>query len=150
MEFFAIVIFFVVIAVGFRWNNSRKTKRRAAVEVFRKDIDHQKNISKVNLEPRKRRRRSKEEILADEEACLKRMIDDSRKAARDVQTQAERVGAKSYIWHGHDCCPHCNKQNGKRFYWAKPPKTGHPGEGRLCPNGYCRCWAEVIVTSPKK
>ncbi|WP_185952853.1 hypothetical protein [Enterococcus faecalis] len=148
MEFFAIVIFFLAIAVITRWNNYKKLKNRKDEDKFLQSIDYSTRIPEVKSKPQNGRRRSKEQILADGNAYKKLMGDDFRAKAKAVQIQAERVGSKRYIWHGDDCCPSCNRQNGKTYAWSKPPKTGHPGEGKLCPNGYCRCWAEVIIPDP--
>lgn len=148
MEFFAIIIFFLAIAVISRWNNYKKIKKREDEDKFLRSIDYSTRIPEVRSKPKNGRRRSKEEILTDGNEYKKLMGDDFRIKAKAVQIQAERVGAKRYIWHGDDCCPSCNRQNGKIYAWSKPPKTGHPGEGKLCPNGYCRCWAEVIIPDP--
>ncbi|EIX9196041.1 TPA: hypothetical protein ACTV60_003204 [Klebsiella pneumoniae] len=150
MEFFAIIVFFLAIAVITRWNNYKKLKKRKDEDKFLQSIDYSNRIPEVKSKPQNGRRRSKEQILADGNAYKKLMGDDFRVKAKAVQIQAERVGSKRYIWHGDDCCPSCNRQNGKTYAWSKPPKTGHPGEGKLCPNGYCRCWAEVIIPEPRR
>ncbi|HBT7196296.1 TPA: hypothetical protein MCI55_003030 [Klebsiella pneumoniae] len=150
MEFFAIIVFFLAIAVITRWNNYKKLKKRKDEDKFLQSIDYSNRIPEVKSKPQNGRRRSKEQILADGNAYKKLMGDDFRVKAKAVQIQAERVGSKRYIWHGDDCCPSCNRQNGKTYAWSKPPKTGHPGEGKLCPNGYCRCWAEVIIPKPRR
>ncbi|WP_240104892.1 hypothetical protein [Klebsiella pneumoniae] len=150
MEFFAIIVFFLAIAVITRWNNYKKLKKRKDEDKFLQSIDYSNRIPEVRSKPQNGRRRSKEQILADGNAYKKLMGDDFRVKAKAVQIQAERVGSKRYIWHGDDCCPSCNRQNGKTYAWSKPPKTGHPGEGKLCPNGYCRCWAEVIIPEPRR
>lgn len=148
MEFFAIILFFLAIAIVTRWNNHKKAKKRKEEDNFIHSIDYSYRRPEVKSKPKNGRRRSKEEMLADGIAYQKLMGDDFRKSAKATQIQAERVGSKKYIWRGSDCCPNCDKQNGKTFSWARPPKTGHPGEGKLCPNGYCRCWAEVIIPKP--
>ncbi|HBQ0908341.1 TPA: hypothetical protein L7J85_002771 [Klebsiella pneumoniae] len=150
MEFFAIIVFFLAIAVITRWNNYKKLKKRKDEDKFLQSIDYSNRIPEVKSKPQNGRRRSKEQILADGNAYKKLMGDGFRVKAKAVQIQAERVGSKRYIWHGDDCCPSCNRQNGKTYAWSKPPKTGHPGEGKLCPNGYCRCWAEVIIPEPRR
>ena len=150
MEFFAIIVFFLAIAVITRWNNYKKLKKRKDEDKFLQSIDYSNRIPEVKSKPQNGRRRSKEQILADGNAYKKLMGDEFRVKAKAVQIQAERVGSKRYIWHGDDCCPSCNRQNGKTYAWSKPPKTGHPGEGKLCPNGYCRCWAEVIIPEPRR
>ncbi|QFG06723.1 hypothetical protein CPT_Mulock_021 [Klebsiella phage Mulock] len=148
MEFFAIILLFLAIAIITRWNNHKKAKKREEEDNFIKSIDYSYRRPEVKSKPKNGRRRSKEEMLADGNAYQKLMGDDFRKSAKATQIQAERVGSKKYVWRGSDCCPDCDKQNGKTFFWSKPPKTGHPGEGKLCPNGYCRCWAEVIIPKP--
>lgn len=52
----------------------------------------------------------------------------------------QRTGIKRYIWCSvcdERTCSICRKRNGKKFYWDKPPKGGHPGEMKGC-----RCTAE--------
>jgi SPP1 gp7 family putative phage head morphogenesis protein len=75
----------------------------------------------------------------------------SRTAALLMQSRAEFVGSKHYIWHtseDSDVRPEHKRLNGKTFAWASPPNAGtstdpmyyHPGCG---PN--CRCYAEPIL-----
>ncbi|WP_074167216.1 phage minor head protein [Enterobacter chengduensis] len=73
--------------------------------------------------------------------------------ARYDRLRAERIGATKFRWHtagDSGCCSNCAKNNGKVFRWKRPPKTGLPGEGKCCPGGKCRCWAETIVPPPKR
>ncbi|EEL9428670.1 hypothetical protein GMF88_12680 [Salmonella enterica] len=73
--------------------------------------------------------------------------------ARFERIRAQRIGSKKFIWHSagdSGCCPECAKNNGKKFLWDKPPKTGLPGEGKCCPDGKCRCWAEAVIPPPRK
>ena len=68
--------------------------------------------------------------------------------AQLTQSRAEHIGATHYIWRtagDSDVCPTCAKRNGKRFAWRKPPPHGHPAECDACPQGYCRCYAEVVI-----
>lgn len=148
MEFIAILIFLAAIVIVARTRNKKQEKKKKDEDAFLQSIDYRYRPPEVKSKPNNGRRRSREEVLADGNANQKIMGDDFRKKAKADQIRAERIGSKGYIWRGSDCCPSCDKQDGKKFTWAKPPKTGHPGEGRLCPNGYCRCWAEVIVPKP--
>lgn len=71
--------------------------------------------------------------------------------ARYNMLRAEHIGATKFRWHtagDSGCCHACAKNNGKVFRWKRPPKTGLPGEGKCCPGGKCRCWAETIVPPP--
>ncbi|HDY8287640.1 TPA: hypothetical protein RRG66_002073 [Klebsiella pneumoniae] len=73
--------------------------------------------------------------------------------ARFEKIRSQRVGSKKFIWHSAGdarCCQECARNNGKKFKWDKPPITGLPGEGKCCPDGKCRCWAEAVIPPPKK
>lgn len=67
----------------------------------------------------------------------------------NTRVQAHRAGATHYRWRtcgDSDVCEQCRKNDGRRFAFRKPPRaTGHPGEGRCCGHGHCRCYAEPIV-----
>lgn len=142
-----LLVFLIVVAVLVRLKSRQKKKEE---NNFLKSINYSHRIPQVRSKPKNGKRRSKEEIASDNDAYHKLLGDDFRKKAKATQIQAERVGSSGYVWQGSDCCPACDKQVGKRFLWSKPPRTGHPGEGKLCPNGYCRCWAEVIIPPPGK
>ncbi|HAN8704337.1 TPA: hypothetical protein IGN17_002522 [Escherichia coli] len=141
-----LLVILVAIAVLVRMKSRNKKKKD---DDFLNSVNYSHRMPAVKSKPKKGKRRSREEVLADEVAYQKKLGDDFRKKAKATQIQAERVGSSGYIWQGSDCCPACDKQVGKKFMWSKPPKTGHPGEGKLCPNGYCRCWSEVIVPRPR-
>ncbi|MCG0458559.1 hypothetical protein L6R44_21075 [Enterobacter cloacae complex sp. ECC445] len=141
-----LILILVAVAVIPRWISRHKKKKD---DEFLRSINYSHRIPEVKSKPKNGKRRSSEEVLADGIAYQKLLGDDFRKKAKATQIQAERIGSPGYVWQGSDCCPACDKQAGKKFKWAKPPKTGHPGEGKLCPNGYCRCWAEVIIPRPK-
>lgn len=86
---------------------------------------------------------------ADNTAYYAELADGARRSFENVRRRAECVGAKYYIWRtsgDSDVCEACNKKNGKRVRFDKPPvKTGHPGSGKCCPNGHCRCFASPVL-----
>lgn len=142
-----LLVILVAVAVLVRMKSRHKKKKE---DDFLKNINYSHRIAEVRTNPKNGKRRSKEEILADRDAYQKLLGNDSKEKARAIRIKAERVGSKGYIWHESDCCDVCKRNDGKTFSWSKPPKTGHPGEGILCRNGYCRCWAEVIIPSAGK
>lgn len=65
-----------------------------------------------------------------------------------TKRRAEYVGSKGYRWRtagDTDVCPTCAEHNGKFFKWTAPPPCGPPGTHSLCPQGYCRCYAEAQI-----
>lgn len=69
-------------------------------------------------------------------------------AERDMQN-ALKAGATSYIWRtagDGDVCERCSSRDGKRFTWKRPPAGGHPGTCADCPSGWCRCYAQPVIS----
>lgn len=103
---------------------------------------YNQRVSYVKSKPSKGKRRSKQEIEHDNIQHAKRLAERSREYAKVERIKQERIGVKKYTWlscQDERTCPECAKNNGKTFFWNKPPDTGHPGEGKCCPNGHCRC-----------
>jgi hypothetical protein len=77
------------------------------------------------------------------------LAEGARTAFENTCVQASRAGVTHYRWRScgdSDVCPQCRKNDGRRFSFSKPPgMTGHPGDGRCCDHGHCRCYAEPIV-----
>ena len=73
----------------------------------------------------------------------------ARASFENTRKQALKAGCTYYLWRScgdSDVCEHCRHQNGKRFRFSAPPAvTGHPGDGRCCPHGLCRCYAEPVL-----
>jgi hypothetical protein len=138
------VIAFVVFKVWLK-----KQKRKREYELLN-NVNYSARRPGIRKKPKNGRRRTPEEMLRDHDAEMKRAGNSSRKIAKDTRLKAERVGSPGYIWHasGDGLCEYCAKNDGKEFKWNKPPKTGHPGEGHLCKNKHCKCWAEVIIPPP--
>lgn len=136
----------VVLLVYFL--RSRASRKRKMEDKLISSVNYSRRITPPKSTPEKGNRRSKEQIAKDRAEHQRMLGDDFRKRAKVEQIKAERVGSTSYIWRSagdSGCCESCAKNNGKTFQWKKPPRTGHPGEGRCCANGYCRCYAEVII-----
>jgi SPP1 gp7 family putative phage head morphogenesis protein len=92
----------------------------------------------------RRQRRSPEEIARDRAEALEELIAHARSTAAENQRKQTSAGITRYEWMSagdERTCPACRKNDGRKFAWDRPPKTGHPGEGKLCPNGHCRCTA---------
>lgn len=69
--------------------------------------------------------------------------EDGIAAFEAVETEAEAVGSKEYIWRTNrdrEVCQRCRRYNGKRFAWNDAPLGDHPG----CAPG-CRCLAEPVM-----
>jgi len=65
-----------------------------------------------------------------------------------TRRRAVEVGSKGYRWRSagdEDVCSICARHDGKFFGWDAPPPCGPPGTHSLCPQGYCRCYPEVIL-----
>lgn len=136
----------VVVAVVILKSWLKKRKRKQENERL-ESVNYSARQHGIREKPKKRRRRTPEEMLRDHDANMKRAGNSSRKIAKETRIKAERVGSPGYIWHasGDGLCEYCTKNDGKKFRWNNPPKTGHPGEGHLCKNRHCKCWAEVII-----
>lgn len=96
----------------------------------------------------RRKRRANEEVLADQKRIAGRLRKQGAASFRQERAQARRVGSRSYIWRSvgdSDVCSVCVANNGKQFNWNVSPPHGHPGEGECSTNGYCRCYAEVVL-----
>lgn len=94
------------------------------------------------------RRKTPYEREQDIEIYLSKLAKDGIDAARAEKIKQKKLGATHYIWRSAedaDTCKECAKNNGKKFSWNRPPKTGHPGEGRCCPRSLCRCYPEAII-----
>jgi uncharacterized protein with gpF-like domain len=99
-----------------------------------------------------RKGRTPEQIAADTETYNQERLAKSRaRFAFDEKTRAF-IGVKAYRWRScgdYDTCAICRRNNGKRFLYAKPPASGHPGTF-MCDqgdgeSGPCRCYDEPIV-----
>lgn len=99
-------------------------------------------------QPKKPRkpRRSKEEIKVERAQRKIWLGEQSRKHGAEDREKQLSLGITHYTWQSSGderTCVECAKNDGKRFSWDKPPKTGHPGEGLCCApeEGHCRCVA---------
>ncbi|WP_413510830.1 hypothetical protein [Serratia liquefaciens] len=150
MDLLTIFIAIAFIVLAFRLIKHIINRNKRKEDKFLKSIDYSARIPVVKTKPKSGKRRTKEEIQADSDCYEKKLGDEFRKRAKATMIQAKRVGSTGYIWHSGGCNDECDRNDGKKFKWDKPPKTGHPGEGALCKNGYCRCWEEVIIPPPSK
>lgn len=106
----------------------------------------------LSVEKKKRKpRRQKEEIEAERDRIKVRIGEKFRARSVSEKERQTNLGITHYIWSScgdSSTCDECAKNNGKKFSWNNPPKTGHPGEGLCCPKdevGYCRCAALACV-----
>lgn len=89
-----------------------------------------KDIQKLNGSTKKRAKL----IARDQTSKLNSVLNQQRQ---------QNLGVEEYIWRTADdgkVREDHAANNGKRFRWDKPPKTGHPGEGIQC-----RCIAQPII-----
>jgi len=124
----------------------REAKRKQAVALIRKKyqdrIEHLRDGQPVQpgtetAKP-KRRRRTPEEREASE------LLKQSRSYSLSEQRQQVSAGITHYIWQtagDERTCPACAANDGKRFSWKNPPRTGHPGYHQCDGEGHCRCVA---------
>lgn len=126
------------LAVGMvgRLSPGKPAIKRRASETTGAIVAPQKKVRKP--------RRSREEIEAEREIKAKRLAEKSRQSAMETMERQLAIGITHYTWQtsgDERTCEDCAKNDGKRFAWAVPPRTGHPGDGKCCQNGHCRCVA---------
>ncbi len=117
------------------------------VVVVKEPKPHTAKTPKI-ADKQRRKRRTPEEITADNERFAKQMRKGFRKATQEVREKALYIGSTEYIWRtalDSDVCPTRAKNEGKRFSWNSPPPNGHPGGGECRTNGYCRCYPESVI-----
>ena len=93
------------------------------------------------------RKKSTEERQSELHNYHARLAKDGSNRSKADELRQKRAGATHYIWRScldSDVCETCKKNDGKKFSWNNSPKSGHPGEGKCCPEGICRCYAEAI------
>ena len=105
-----------------------------------------KELIKKRLKPSKvkRKRRSKEEILANRTIERLELHDQFLVAGRSNLKSFRSAGVLYYRWNvvgDGNTCQECLNNNGKRFQVNRPPAIGHPGEHKCEKKGYCRCYA---------
>jgi len=87
-----------------------------------------------------------EEYAANLATYREEMRDQFRATARFDRERREAIGFKKYKWRGgEDGCDIARRNEGRTFSCDKPPKDGHPGEGRCTSEDWCRCYAEAVV-----
>lgn len=136
------IIFLALAAVSCRIYFLGKMKRQAG-----KDKKALGRVSYPKASHPDGRSKSVRERKGDLRNYYKSLQVNGRAYAQSEKKNQLKIGATQYLWHSADDgddCEQCAKNNGKIFSWRKPPATGHPGEGKCCPHGHCRCWAEAI------
>ena len=99
----------------------RGTRNGDSYSVIKKNIQERYGVSKWNAE----------RIARDQVLTLNSQLDKIRQ---------KNVGFKSYIWrdvNDNRVRSSHAANDGKVFFWSRPPSTGYPGEDILC-----RCYAE--------
>jgi len=82
--------------------------------------------------------------MSEKDKKLEKIIKRIKELAKASMERQVHAGITEYTWQTSEdqrTCEACAKNNGKVFRWDTPPNTGHPGEGKCCPNGHCRCQA---------
>ncbi|HAW3194706.1 TPA: hypothetical protein JLS02_001922 [Escherichia coli] len=143
MEPAYIIILFVIV---FAFVKYLKFKKRRNEDAIIKSYNRNKRVAYQKSKPANGKQRSKEEIEKDNARYAEHLAENSRRYSEAERIKQSRLGIKRYIWRScedGDECAECAKNNGKTFSWSKPPKSGHPGEGKCCPDGRCRCYPEA-------
>jgi uncharacterized protein with gpF-like domain len=103
-----------------------------------------------------RKGRTPEQIAADTEAYNRERLAKGRARFAFDEERSASIGVKAYRWRScgdFDTCTACRRNNGKRFLYAKPPASGHPGTF-MCDQGDgdstpCRC-IDKPITPPDR
>jgi len=93
------------------------------------------------------RKKSAEERQADLKIYHSRLALAASNRSKADKLRHKRAGASHYIRRtclDERVCETCRNNDGKKFSWNRNPKSGHPGEGKCCPDGLCRCYAEAV------
>lgn len=80
--------------------------------------------------------------------CLAARRANTQRNAQNTKERQLQAGIYEYRWRSSGdvrVCAACAANNGKRFFWTSPPSSGHPGEGKCCPERFCRCTAEAVI-----
>jgi len=139
--YIVILVFIFVLIRYIKFRNKRRNEDKT-IENFNinKRVNYQKS------KPANGKRRSKDEIEKDNARYAEHLAERSRRYSEVERIKQTRLGVKYYIWRTCEdgaVCSECAKNNGKTFSWAKPPKSGHPGDGKCCHHGHCRCYPEA-------
>lgn len=136
----AIAVFFV-----FKIKKSNKKKREDALVT---SYNHNKRIPYPKKKHADGSKKTEQEYKDDMNLYFEKLSVNGKAYAKVEKIKQTRAGITHYIWRSSgdgDVCSDCKKNNGKKFSWDRPPKTGHPGEGTCCPNGHCRCYPEAKI-----
>ena len=93
-----------------------------------------------------------EEYAANLAAYQEEMREQFRATARFDRERREAIGIKRYIWRATgdgDDCDIARRNDGKTYSSGRPPKDGHPAEGRCNSEDWCRCYAEAVIPGVK-
>ncbi|WP_143806271.1 phage minor head protein [Pantoea latae] len=145
MEPGVILIAFVIALVLYKAAKKRRIKKE---DNFLSNYGRRRRIAYPKARHPNGRRKTPYEREQDIEAYLRDLAQAGRDAAKAEEIKQKRLGVTHYIWRSAedaDTCEECKKNNGKKFSWNRPPKTGRPGEGRCCPRNLCRCYPEAIL-----
>lgn len=88
-------------------------------------------------------------LRADPSAAAREMRAKNGKLFAFDRERAELVGATHYRWRtcrDSNVCEVCAKRDGELFAYKIEPEHGHAGICTACPQGWCRCIAEPILT----
>lgn len=107
---------------------------------------------------KKRTNRTRAEILEDNNKKRMALGVKAREHAKNTMVRQLELGITEYEWStagDERTCPACADNDGKKFRWDNPPEeTGHPGFGKACECGHCRCVALAVIETnevqPKK
>ena len=86
--------------------------------------------------------------MSEKDPKLEKIVKRIKELGKASMKRQLDIGITEYTWltaKDQRTCRACSKNNGKVFRWDTPPETGHPGEGKCCPNEHCRCTAIAVL-----
>lgn len=145
MEPGIILIVFVIVLFIYKAAKKRRIKKE---DNFLSHYEMRRRVAYPKARHENGRRKTPYQREQDIEAYLRDLAHAGRGAAKAEGIKQKRLGVTHYIWRSAedgDACKECQKNNGRKFSWSNPPKTGHPGEGHCCPKNLCRCYPEAVI-----
>ncbi|WP_229746347.1 hypothetical protein [Hafnia psychrotolerans] len=140
----AILLFIILLFIY----KARKKIKRKQDNTLIGSYNRNSRISYPKAKHANGTKKTEQERKEDMDLYFEKVNARGRMHAKAEEIRQTQIGITHYIWRSAedgDCCSECKKNNGKKFAWKRPAKTGHPGEGKCCPNGVCRCYPEAII-----
>lgn len=135
----------LAIIVGVVLGLMRRRQKRLVDKVRLRYVEV---LDRPRSRPPRRRGLSPAEKEVEQRRYIRELRERGQISFRRTAWQAGQVGSRHYVWLSagdSDVCSTCAAKNGRRFVWGARLKGGHPGDGSLCTQGYCRCTALPVV-----